>query len=528
MCIRDSLTKRLVSLDVGEDGCANFVYEFNIENNGDVDLDGVQLSDDLDAAGFSGCSSYVTTLTSDDFTVNDSFDGSGDIALLTGEDELPVGDKGSVILTVEACGCPGGNTISNIADVSSKSPGGQDVTDISNTVNTSINSSPALGISKRVVSAPILRADGCFDITYELKVKNYGDIPIGGIQITDDLTATFADADTFYLTAVTSEEFDINVDYDGGHTDANLLNGKDTLQVQFGDGEEGAVLISMVVCSDQENREYKNQAEVIGQATNGDEVRDFSHDGSDPDPDGDGPQNNSETTNVFLQVNPNVELVKRVSEGPFDNGDGTFDFSYEIRVENTGDVPVQVDSLIDDLATAFAAAQNWQITRLESEYFEINPLFNGASETNLINQGELMLPDDAGAVFLGMRVAPGSDDLEFSNTAFLFSESVLNGSISVQGLAEVDDALVSLTCQNKIICPAWPDTIVQQNDAGWCFAVVNFPHAEPDSCVGTGAVDFEYYLAGVGTQKQPLNTWLPGQPSGLEYSVGLTEVLIRY
>ena len=87
---------------------------------------------------------------------------------------------------------------------------------------------------------------------------------------------------------------------------------------------------------------------------------------------------------------------------------------------------------------------------------------------------------------------------------------------------------VNLVCQNTIICPAFPDTIIQSNDLGWCLAVVNFPFAEADLCAGTTDVQFEYLLEGVGVDGIPNNVWLPGQPSGLSYNVGVTDVTMRY
>jgi len=58
------------------------------------------VSDDLAAAGFTACASFTTSLTSDDFTVNPDYDGMGMNDLLTGLDDLPVGDVGAILLTV--------------------------------------------------------------------------------------------------------------------------------------------------------------------------------------------------------------------------------------------------------------------------------------------------------------------------------------------------------------------------------------------------------------------------------------------
>ncbi len=78
-----------------------------------------------------------------------------------------------------------------------------------------------------------------------------------------------------------------------------------------------------------------------------------------------------------------------------------------------------------------------------------------------------------------------------------------------------------------IICPAVTDTIIVDNDLGWCQAAVNFPPAEIVTCAGVPDSLIEFKLLGAGAMDTALDEWLAGQPSGLKYNVGLTEVLIR-
>jgi len=165
---------------------------------------------------------------------------------------------------------------------------------------------------------------------------------------------------------------------------------------------------------------------------------------------------------------------------------------------------------------------------LESEHFAVNENYDGAGNYNLISKSEQLNTGDAGSIFLGVRVAPGDDIISFLNTASLTGSTILGDAIIGSDLSDDSSVPVTVSCQNRIICPAFPDTIVQENDAGWCFATVNFPLAEIDTCLGTGDVQFEYMLTGAGTNEVTSGIWNPGQPSGLEYVVGITTAQIRF
>jgi len=227
------IAKREVSVNLGTDGCTEVVYEFNIENFGNVNLDSIQIEDDLAGAGFSDCGGgFTTTITSDDFTVNADYNGNGDNNLLTGLDDIEPGDVGSILLTIEACGCPNNTVINNSADLSGVSPSGQDVTDESvsgsdpdgmdndgnpdesNVTQTTLTETGSIGIAKRVVSTA-LDADGCTEVVYEFNIENFGNVNLDSIQVEDDLaSAGFSNCGSFTTTLI-SDEFTVNTAFDG-------------------------------------------------------------------------------------------------------------------------------------------------------------------------------------------------------------------------------------------------------------------------------------------------------------------------
>ena len=72
----------------------------------------------------------MVTLTSDDFIVDPSYDGITNVNMLAAGNDLPVGDKGAVLLTVNVANCGSAQTaFINTAEASGTSPGGTTVTD---------------------------------------------------------------------------------------------------------------------------------------------------------------------------------------------------------------------------------------------------------------------------------------------------------------------------------------------------------------------------------------------------------------
>jgi hypothetical protein len=94
------VAKRTVQTVLNADGSADVTFEFNLENFGNVNLSDLKLRDDLASTFPSSCAVTVLSLTSDDFIVNPSFNGIGTNNLLDPGNDLPVGDKGAVLLTV--------------------------------------------------------------------------------------------------------------------------------------------------------------------------------------------------------------------------------------------------------------------------------------------------------------------------------------------------------------------------------------------------------------------------------------------
>jgi LPXTG-site transpeptidase (sortase) family protein len=177
------------------------------------------------------------------------------------------------------------------------------------TINIQISKDPIVGIAKRVIGTPskVTGKPGVWSITFEFLVKNYGNIPLTEIQITDNLSTTFSDnpvrnpATSFIVTDLSSDDFSVNWPGYTGLDEANsdLLLGTDNLEV----GGEGKVLLTLELTPASEGS-FENSA-IASAIGNELTVSDTSTDGTDPDfpnPDGD-PTNNSSTTGTTFSAN---------------------------------------------------------------------------------------------------------------------------------------------------------------------------------------------------------------------------------
>ncbi len=156
-----------------------------------------------------------------------------------------------------------------------------------------------IGLAKRVVGSPVEVSPGNWDVTYEILVRNYGNVPLTNIQVTDDLSATYATGATFTFQSISSTDFTVNSTYTGLAGNLNLLAGTDSLD----QGASGVIRLVVRVIPENTGP-FNNSAEGTGQPTLGGPVTDVSQDGVNPDPDTDyDPSNNSDPTPVDFGPN---------------------------------------------------------------------------------------------------------------------------------------------------------------------------------------------------------------------------------
>ncbi|MFC2078075.1 hypothetical protein ACFLTM_04630 [Candidatus Bipolaricaulota bacterium] len=381
------IAKNLVSTTNNNDGTYTVTYDLFVENTGDVTLSSLQVTDDLSATFVSPASFSLVSVTSADFTVAGTYDGSTDINLLDASDSLAVGDNGTITLTVTVTPNDNLGPYENQATALGTSPGGTQVTDLSQTgtdpdpdqnddptdnndpTPITFTETPEIGIAKNLVST-ISNNDGTYTVTYDLFVENTGDVTLSSLQVTDDLSATFVSPASFSLVSVTSADFTVAGTYDGS-TDINLLDASDSLAV----GDNGTITLTVTVTPNDNLGPYENQATALGTSPGGTQVTDLSQTGTDPDPDqNDDPTDNNDPTPITFTENPALSLAKAVDRAIVRPGAVV---TYSYVVTNAGDVPLSSIGVSDDQCGTVA------------------PVSVGGFNTGDSNQDGLLNPDES-------------------------------------------------------------------------------------------------------------------------------------
>ena len=208
-------------------GATTFDADFTlvVENLGTVPAPNVQVTDDL-AAAFVG-TDQVTVAAGPSMTgglsgTNVGFDGVADSDLLSGTETLGVGQSVTLTFTVTVdLGTATGPFVNQATATTAATPGaGAFYTDPSDdgsdpdpdgdgnpdepgendpTTVTVAQVVPAIGLAKALTTLT-QTGDTTFDASFALVVENLGTVPAPNVQVTDDLTAAFANVRSITVT----------------------------------------------------------------------------------------------------------------------------------------------------------------------------------------------------------------------------------------------------------------------------------------------------------------------------------------
>lgn len=158
---------------------------------------------------------------------------------------------------------------------------------------------PQIGVAKRVVGFTQDPDDRMrFDVTFEVRLENLGNVPLADVGATADLATAFAAAAAWSVVSVTSADFVVAPGFDGdGQVD--LLTPGNGLSV----GETGTVVLVVRVDTGGEAGPYYCSSLGRGTSPGDEEVTDVSQDGPEADADGDGSAtDDDEPTPVIFPV----------------------------------------------------------------------------------------------------------------------------------------------------------------------------------------------------------------------------------
>lgn len=165
-----------------------------------------------------------------------------------------------------------------------------------------------LGVAKQA-GTPIDNNDGTFTIPYLITVQNPADLNLTNLQVSDNLTPTFAGATNFSVVpnSIRSDVLRVNPNFNG-RTDINLLAGTDFLAA----GQTATINFSVLLTPGATSTTFFNTANGTATDPEGNPVSDTSTNGVTPDANGNGnPGDDSTPTPVNLVAQ--FRLVKRIT-----------------------------------------------------------------------------------------------------------------------------------------------------------------------------------------------------------------------
>ncbi|WP_232540813.1 SdrD B-like domain-containing protein [Spirosoma endbachense] len=451
------------------DSLINIRYGFVVTNFGDDTLKGVQVKDDL-AHAFAPNQIEAATVstTSADFSLayNPAFTGTGANTNLFDSTSSYIAPGRSqtffLDVTVKRASGDSTKTFSNIAAISALSNGtkvedvsvdGGDVDpdndgDPTNnagfstfTLGAPQTSGPSIGVALAVVKIE-LQPDSSYNVTYKATVKNFGDVALYGISLTDSLAKAFPAPTSFSVVGSpvvgAGSHLVANAAFNG-NTEPNLLTDASYLNVS----EQDTVLITVNVKTNGNKGPFYST--ITGEGHTADTtqtVTDISNNGLDPKPAG------ATATGVRFDLPTALLGVAKSVGKPALLQTGIYDVTYTIKLSNLGMVPLTNVQVVDNLSQTFghgALIVDDRIQVTADSGLTADSLYTGQGLiTNMLVDSLSTLPVGAtrNLVFTVRVNAKNADSLTFYNTAYataLSPDNVVIADTSTAGINEDPD-----------------------------------------------------------------------------------------
>jgi uncharacterized repeat protein (TIGR01451 family) len=427
------IAKLLVAEPVNNsDGSYNLSYQLVVENIGDISLSNVQIDEDLRATFPAPATFVVNALSANTLTVNADFDGETDTNIFAANQSLAVSAKDTLLLQLTVT--PGANLgpYNNTAVASAQSPSGDDVSDNSdNGSNTSgdngagtnddvtpvtFTEAPAIGVAKAMTNVTN-NGDGTYALTYSFNLKNTGDIALANVQVVDDLMATFQNQNIYTITSLSSASLLVNANFNG-NSDINLLAANQNLAL----GASDVITLVLVLTPADNLGPYDNSAQASGNSPSGSNISDVSDNGTDPEGNnGEGGLN--DTTPITFTEAPAIGIANLLVAEPVNNSDGSYNLSYQLVVENIGDISLSNVQIVEDLRATFPAPATFVVNALSANTLTVNADFDGETDTNIFATNQNLAVSAKDTLLLQLTVTPGANLGPYNNTAVASGQS---------------------------------------------------------------------------------------------------------
>ncbi len=463
------LALAVVKIGQQPDSSYNITYKATIKNFGDVDLNGVVLTDSLINA-FTAPASYTVVGTpvvgaGSTLVVNTGFNGNTQPNVLTPASSLAVGAQDTVLITVNVK--TGGNNgpFYSSATVTAHTPdSSQVVKDIS---NSGLDPAPAgsvattvrfdlpkalLGVAKSV-GTPTLVDTGVYDIPYTIGLFNLGTVPLKKVQVVDKLSETFGHGALIVSsqisvtsTGASANSLTINPQYTGQGIITNML--VDSVSTLPAGGKAYLTFLVRVDVKNADSLTFYNTALATALTPDGQVVEDMSTAGTNDDPDNDlDPRNNSQQTPITLNglaSSSYLGLAMSVRDTAR-QADGSMNVTYQLVVQAYGPDKLTHVSVSDTLLNVFNtrtgstfSVVNQPVIISTGSALKLNPGFNGGSDPILVlgDSTSTLAAGKADTILVVVNVIADGSTTTFLNSAYgrARAKSGLVTDISTTGL----------------------------------------------------------------------------------------------
>jgi gliding motility-associated-like protein len=304
---------------------------------------------------------------------------------------------------------------------------------------TSCITNTIFGISK-AASSPSIQANGTYNVTYKVVVKNYSSVHLNNVILIENLATTFPLPTTFSIISspaiiTPGSSLVLNPTFDG-----TLQTSLTTTLSVLNPNSTDTILFTLNINPKGVFGTYKNSIVGFSQPSLGIALVDSSNVGINPDPDGDGyPTNNNIPTPLNFSPKLLFALTKvgAISDKLQDN---TYDISYTLTAYNLGNDTLRNIVIKDSLFNATIkqpATYSLKSGPVPLGSLIANTNFNGNTDINLTLPSQSKLaPGFASSISFTINVDPDTITV-IKNTAFgraLSSTSIAVSDTSGSGI----------------------------------------------------------------------------------------------
>ncbi|MGR3810203.1 beta strand repeat-containing protein [Jiulongibacter sp. NS-SX5] len=379
-------------------------FEIYLENLGNVTLDNLEITDDLESVFGTGNYNVKSLQFLDlnsNLTLNSSYNGKTQTNLIQGG-TLAAGEIDTIQLMVENIILSDqGNGLGNYQNQvwgSAYSPGDVYTFDQSDSgINTDANGNgnanePTENDKTSFTISPLARIGLALDyrivsfagssptIEYIYTLTNYGNQRVSNLSISQDLNTVYGGGNYIHTVDPSLVSGSSTLNYNSafnGSTNTALLNGGSYLDPNESVRFSIRHLVTNITDQGFGSGIYQAQVTAIGTDPNSTPVSDASYEGNNPDPNNDGNPSENDPTTIDVNGNPSIGLALDASVS------GNM-ITLDYYMENLGDVGYSELSIVSNLDQVFGAG-NYTISTPptfvdDPGTISINSTFDGTSE----------------------------------------------------------------------------------------------------------------------------------------------------